>query len=232
MPASTCARTSDRTMQPTARQLGQLKVAVFLLALLPLGRLGLAAWQGDFGPNPVEFIQRWTGTWTINFLMLTLCITPLRGLTQWHWLPRLRRMLGLFTFFYGTLHFLAFIGFDHAFAVDAIARDVLKRPFVTVGFAAYALMLPLALTSNAFAIRRLGGRRWQELHRSIYLISILGVLHYFWLVKATALLWPIGYAIVLTFLLGWRLRERQRKAIPASRTAAAKPVQFFRQRPE
>lgn len=219
-------------MQPDLRRLGQIKLALFVLSLLPLGRLGLAAWQDDFGPNPVEFIQRWTGTWSINFLMLTLCITPLRGITQWHWLTRLRRMLGLFAFFYATLHFLAFIGFDHGFAIDAIARDVLKRPFVTVGFAAYVLMLPLAITSNAPAIRYLGGRRWQELHRSVYLIGILGVLHYFWLVKATALLWPIGYAIALAWLLGWRIHDRRRRAVPVGQASSTKPLRFFRQRPE
>lgn len=219
-------------MPPTARQLSLLKTVLFLLALLPLGRLALAAYTNDFGPNPVEFIQRWTGTWTINFLLLTLCVTPLRSLLQWPWLIRLRRMLGLFAFFYATLHFLAFIGFDHAFAVDAIARDVLKRPFVTVGFAAFVLMLPLALTSNAFAIRRLGGRRWQELHRSIYLIGILGVLHYFWLVKATALLWPLAYAVALGLLLGWRVRQYWRKAIPAVASPTAQPLRFFRQKPD
>jgi sulfoxide reductase heme-binding subunit YedZ len=219
-------------MQPSNRQLSLLKVILFFAALLPLGRLALAAWQDDFGANPVEFIQRWTGTWTINFLMLSLCITPLRAITQWHWLIRLRRMLGLFAIFYGTLHFLAFIGFDHDFMIDAIARDILKRPFVTVGFAALALMLPLALTSNAYAIRKLGGRRWQELHRSTYLISILAVLHYFWLAKATALLWPLAYAVALAALLGWRIKERRRKAIPVPKPVTAKPLRFFKERPE
>ena len=212
--------------------LARIKLAVFLLALLPLGRLLWAAWTGDFGPNPVEFVQRWTGSWTFNFLLLTLCITPLRVWTQWHWLLRLRRMLGLFTFFYATLHFLSFIGFDHAFALDAIARDIFKRPFVTVGFAAFVLLIPLAATSNQWAIRNLGGRRWQELHRSVYLIGILAAVHYFWLVKATALLWPLAYAVALAFLLGWRVRERRRKAIPVPRFENAKPLRFFRQKPE
>ena len=212
--------------------LARIKLAVFLLALLPLGRLLWAAWTGDFGPNPVEFVQRWTGSWTFNFLLLTLCITPLRVWTQWHWLLRLRRMLGLFTFFYATLHFLSFIGFDHSFAVDAIARDIFKRPFVTVGFAAFVLLIPLAVTSNQWAIRNLGGRRWQELHRSVYLIGILAAVHYFWLVKATALLWPLAYAVALAFLLGWRVRERRRKAIPVPRFENAKPLRFFRQKPE
>ena len=210
----------------------RLKLALFLLALLPLGRLLWAAWTGDFGPNPVEFVQRWTGTWTFNFLLLTLCITPLRVWTQWHWLLRLRRMLGLFTFFYATLHFLSFIGFDHSFDVDAIARDIFKRPFVTVGFAAFVLLIPLAATSNQWAIRKLGGRRWQELHRNVYLIGILAAVHYFWLVKATALLWPLAYSVALALLLGWRVRERRRKAIPVPRFENAKPLKFFKQKPE
>ena len=219
-------------MQETTPPVARLKLALFLLALLPLGRLLWAAWTGDFGPNPVEFVQRWTGTWTFNFLLLTLCITPLRVWTQWHWLLRLRRMLGLFTFFYATLHFLSFIGFDHSFDVDAIARDIFKRPFVTVGFAAFVLLIPLAATSNQWAIRKLGGRRWQELHRNVYLIGILAVVHYFWLVKATALLWPLAYSVALAFLLGWRVRERRRKAIPVPRFENAKPLKFFKRKPD
>jgi sulfoxide reductase heme-binding subunit YedZ len=219
-------------MQETTPPVARLKLALFLLALLPLGRLLWAAWTGDFGPNPVEFVQRWTGTWTFNFLLLTLCVTPLRVWTQWHWLLRLRRMLGLFTFFYATLHFLSFIGFDHSFDVDAIARDIVKRPFVTVGFAAFVLLIPLAATSNQWAIRKLGGRRWQELHRNVYLIGILGAVHYFWLVKATALLWPLAYSVALAFLLGWRVRERRRRAIPVPRFENAKPLKFFRQKPD
>ena len=220
------------TTQDAPPPVARLKLALFLLALLPLGRLLWAAWTGDFGPNPVEFVQRWTGTWTFNFLLLTLCITPLRVWTQWHWLLRLRRMLGLFTFFYATLHFLSFIGFDHSFDVDAIARDIFKRPFVTVGFAAFVLLIPLAATSNQWAIRKLGGRRWQDLHRNVYLIGILAAVHYFWLVKATALLWPLAYSVALAFLLGWRVRERRRKAIPVPRFENAKPLKFFRQKPD
>lgn len=209
-----------------------LKPLLFALSLLPVGRLLWAAHTGDFGANPVEFVERWTGTWTINFLVLTLCITPLRALTQWHWLLRLRRMLGLFTFFYASLHFLAFIGFDHDFTVNAIASDILKRPFVTVGFAAWAVMLPLALTSSNFAIRRLGGRRWQELHRAIYAIAILACLHYFWLVKATALLWPIGYALVVGLLLAWRVGQWRRKAVPAMPGPRIEPLRFHARRPD
>jgi len=220
------------SFQPDPRQLARFKFVLFLLCLLPAGRLLIAAVNNDFGPNPVEFVQRWTGTWTFNFLLLTLCVTPLRVIGQWPWLIRLRRMLGLFSFFYACLHLLAFIGFDHDFAIDAIARDVFKRPFVTVGFAAFIIMLALALTSSNRVIRWLGGKRWQELHRSIYLIGILGCIHYFWLVKATALLWPLAYSAMLALLLGWRIRERLRKAMPVPKIQAAKPLRFFKQKPD
>ena len=219
-------------MQPDQRQLALIKATLFLLCLLPLGRLLWAAYSGDFGPNPVEFVQRWTGSWTFNLLLLTLCVSPLRALTQQHWLLRLRRMLGLFTFFYAVLHLLAFIGFDHDFAVDAIARDIFKRPFVSAGFAAFLLLIPLAATSNQWAMRKLGGRKWQELHRSIYLIGILACVHYFWLIKVTALLWPLAYAVALAILLGWRIRERRRKAIPVPKFQNTKPLRFFKQKPD
>lgn len=220
------------SFNPDARQLGLIKIAVFILCLLPLGRLLWAAYSDDFGPNPVEFVQRWTGSWTFNLLLITLCITPLRTITQWHWLLRLRRMLGLFCFFYACLHFLSFIGFDHAFVVEDIAKDIYKRPFVSVGFAAFILLIPLAATSSNWAIRKLGGRKWQEVHRSIYLIGILATIHYFWLVKATALLWPLAYSVVLAILLGWRIRERRRKAIPVPQFQSAKPLKFFKQKPD
>lgn len=215
--------------------LGPVKAVLFVLCLLPFARLGWAAATGDFGANPVEFVQRWTGTWTFNLLLVTLCVTPLRVISGVHWLGRLRRMLGLFTFFYAALHFLSFIGFDHAFDVDAIARDIFKRPFVTVGFLAFALLVPLAATSNQWAIRRLGGRRWQDLHRSVYLIAILAAVHYFWLAKATALMWPLAYSVVLALLLAWRVRERRRRASPMPpppRVGQPAPLKFFRQKPD
>ena len=213
----------------TDRQLAAVKAALFLAALLPAAHLAWDLAFAGLGPNPVEALQRRTGTWTFNFLLLTLAITPLRGITGLHWLIRLRRMLGLYTFFYGTLHFLTFIGFDHAFDVDAIARDVLKRPFTTVGFAAWAIMLPLALTSTNAAIRALGGKRWQALHRSVYAVGILAAIHYFWLVKATAILWPILYATLLALLLGWRARERIRRYGPwPSSLPKVQEIRFFR----
>lgn len=219
--------------QPDKRQLRRLKIILFLICLLPFGHLLWLGYSNDFGAaEPVEFVQRWTGTWTFNLLLLTLCVSPLRSITQLHWLLRLRRMLGLFTFFYAVLHFLSFIGFDHGFSIDKIARDVFKRPFVTAGFAAFLLLIPLAATSNQGAIRKLGGRKWQELHRNIYLASIIAAIHYLWLSKLETLLWPVAYAVALAILLGWRVQERRRKAIPVPPIQTAKPLKFFKQKPD
>lgn len=214
------------------RQIGQIKGVLFLLALVPAGLLLHALLFGDLGANPVETLSRQTGTWTLNFLWLTLLVSPLRAWTGLHWLLRLRRMLGLYCFFYACLHLACFVVLDHEGEVLAMARDVLKRPFVTVGFAAFCLLIPLAATSNAWAIRRLGGRRWQELHRNIYLISLLGLLHYFWLVKASALVYPLIYAVLLTVLLGWRVQERLRKATVVPPKPRAQPLTFYRQKPD
>lgn len=217
---------------PDNRQIFQVKAILFLICLLPFGRLLWAAYTNDFGAEPVEFVQRWTGIWTFNLLLLTLCVSPLRAITHWHWLLRLRRQFGLFTFFYATLHFLSFIGFDHGFSIDEIARDVFKRPFVMAGFAAFLVMIPLAATSNQWAIRKLGGRKWQELHRNIYLASILAAVHYLWLSKVAALLWPLSYTVALAILLGWRVQERRRKAILVPRSQTAKPLKFFKKKPD
>lgn len=225
--------TPNPIQPPQTPPLGLLKGGLFIACLLPLYPLlsGLFG-NGDLGANPVETIQRWTGTWALNCLLLTLCITPLRTWTKAHWLTRLRRMLGLFSFFYALLHFLAFIGFDHAFDLNDIAHDIAKRPFVSAGFAAFAILVPLAATSSQWAIRQLGGRRWQNLHRAVYPAAIIACLHYFWLVKASALIWPIMYGLATALLLGWRARERQRKAIPAKPMRVEKPLTFHRQRPE
>lgn len=217
---------------PTPRQLALFKASLFVVCLLPFFRLVWASCTDDLSSEPVEFVQRWTGIWTFNLLLLTLCVTPLRTITQWHWLLRFRRTLGLFCFFYATLHFLSFIGFDHEFSLDHIAQDVFKRPFVIVGFAAFLLLIPLAATSNQWAIRAMGGRKWQELHRNIYLISILACIHFFWLSKVSAMLWPLTYAIAVALLLGWRIRERRRKAIPVPQFPAAKPLKFFKKKPD
>lgn len=220
------------SLQTTAPQLAWLKVALFILCLLPTSRLAWLDWHGQGAEEAVELAQRWTGIWTFNLLLLTLCISPLRAFTEMHWLLRLRRMLGLFTFFYAVLHLLTFIGIDHDFVPEAIARDIFKRPYVSVGFAAFLLLIPLAATSGQWAVRRLGGRRWQELHRNIYLIAILASTHYLWLAKNEQWLWGLAYSLAVGLLIGWRVRERRRKAIPVARFQEAKPIRFFKQKPD
>ncbi len=214
------------------RQIVLLKCAVFAAALAPAVSLVWRAAHDGLGANPVETLTHATGDWTFNFLLATLAITPLRAITGQHWLIRLRRMLGLFAFFYGTLHFLTFAGFDHAFDPGEIMHDVAKRPFVTAGFVAFVLMIPLAATSFNAAVRWLGGRRWQELHRSVYAIGIIACVHYFWLVKITAIQWPLLYTAILAALLGWRARERMRKyqppGVPRAAPPAVQPIRFIR----
>ncbi len=187
----------------------RLKILVFLLAGFPLAWLVVLAINSQLGANPVEFITHFTGTWTLVGLMLTLTVTPLRQLTGYAHLLRIRRMLGLFTFFYASLHFITYIWLDQFFDLHAIIKDVYKRPFITVGFIAYLLLIPLAVTSSNAMIRRLSAKRWQSLHRLVYVIAILGVIHYWWLVKKD-IRQPLIYAGILTILLGWRVIRRQR----------------------
>jgi sulfoxide reductase heme-binding subunit YedZ len=200
------------------------KVPIFLLCLAPLGVLVWQALTANLGANPVEFIQHATGDWTLRFLVFTLSITPLRKLLKLPELIRFRRMLGLFAFFYACLHFLTYLGPDQSFDLAAIWRDVAKRPFITVGFTAFVLLVPLAITSTAGWIRRLGGRRWQMLHRAIYISAICGVIHYYWLVKS-AVLRPLTYAAIVAVLLLWRLGDwlirRGRTMAAAAKTQRA-----------
>jgi sulfoxide reductase heme-binding subunit YedZ len=196
------------------RQLQLLKIVVFVLAALPFLRLVFAVYREDLGANPLEFITRNTGDWTLYFLCMTLSLTPLRKLLQWHWLIRLRRMLGLYSFFYASLHFLTFLWFDHFFDLGDMWRDLVKRPFITVGFIAFVLLLPLAITSNNAMIKRLGGKQWQLLHRLVYVIVPLGVLHYFWMKAGkNLLLQPLLFAVLVSALLGMRLYWRFRPAV-------------------
>jgi sulfoxide reductase heme-binding subunit YedZ len=180
-----------------------LKVLVFLAALGPIAWLGWGAWSHALGANPIETITRETGTWTLRFLVLSLAVTPLRRITGWNDAIRFRRMLGLFAFFYGSLHLLTYLWLDQFFDWPAIVKDVYKRPFITAGAAGFLLMLPLALTSTAGMIRRLGGRAWRRLHRLAYLAATAGVVHYWWLVKAD-IRRPRMYAVLLAILLGYR----------------------------
>lgn len=188
------------------------KPAVFMVALVPFALLALRAINNDLGANPIETLNRTTGDWTIRFLMFVLAVTPLRKLTGWNALLRLRRMIGLFAFFYASVHFLTWIWIDQYFDLNGIVKDVIKRPFITLGFSCLLLLVPLAVTSTHGMVKRLGARNWQRLHRLVYVIAIGGVIHYWWLVKSD-IREPLMYAGILAVLLGlrlfWRWRERQ-----------------------
>jgi sulfoxide reductase heme-binding subunit YedZ len=184
----------------------RLRALLFVVALLPLVRLLWLAFHDALGANPVEFVIRSLGTWALVLLIVTLSVTPLRLATGWAWLVRLRRMFGLFAFFYAVLHFLAWLGIDQWFDLAAAWRDVAKRPYITVGFTALMLLSPLALTSTNGWVRRLGGRNWQRLHRLVYPIAVLAVLHFWWQKAAKNDIGePLFYAIVVALLLGSRL---------------------------
>jgi sulfoxide reductase heme-binding subunit YedZ len=185
-----------------------LKPVVFFACLIPFGQLALAAYQGELGVNPIEFITRFTGSWALIILIASLAVTPLRHLTGRNDLIKVRRTLGLFAFFYAALHFATYMVLDLYFDFPAILKDIAKRPYITVGFTAFVLMIPLALTSNAAMIRRLG-KRWQQLHRLAYASAILGVLHFYWLVKAD-IRRPAQYAAVLTLFLAYRIFIKKR----------------------
>ncbi len=180
------------------------KILIFLAALVPLERLAWKAFHEGLGANPVEVITHSTGDWTLILILTTLSITPLRKLTKQYWLIGVRRMIGLFAFFYGCLHFTTYLWLDKFFNVHEMIKDVYKRPFITAGFTAFVLLIPLALTSTQGWIRRLGGKNWQRLHRLIYITGIAAVVHYIWLVKAD-LRKPLQYAFVLGVLLLYRV---------------------------
>lgn len=185
----------------------RIKAALFVLCLVPLARLVVLGFTDGLGANPIEFITRSTGEWTLIALVVTLSVTPLRRLARIPSLLKLRRMLGLFAFFYASLHFTTYIWLDQFFDVGEIIKDIVKRPFITVGFAAFVLLIPLALTSNNAMIRRMGARNWQRLHRLVYAVAILAVVHYWWLVKKD-LTEPILYGTILAILLAYRLFVR------------------------
>jgi sulfoxide reductase heme-binding subunit YedZ len=196
------------------------KVIIFAAALLPVARLAWKALRHGLGANPIEVITHSTGDWTLIFVLITLSITPVRRLTRQYWLIGLRRMVGLFAFFYGSLHFTTYIWLDKFFNVHEMVKDIYKRPFITVGFSAFVLMIPLAATSTAWSMAWLGGKNWQRLHRLIYLTAILGVIHYIWLVKADKRK-PLEYGLVLALLLlyrvgAWLNNKRKRSSLAAS----------------
>jgi sulfoxide reductase heme-binding subunit YedZ len=194
---------------------------VLFACLVPLVLLAIDALTGKLGINPVETLQHSTGDWTLRFLVLSLCVTPLRKLLYLPELIRFRRPLGLYAFFYACLHFLTYLGPDQSFRLTGMWQDIAKRPYITVGFAAFVLLIPLAATSTAGSIRQLGGKRWTQLHRLVYAAVILGVLHYDWLVKSNKMR-PLAYGVIVFVLLRWRLADFARRRL--SPTPSAVPT--------
>ncbi|MEW5769153.1 MAG: protein-methionine-sulfoxide reductase heme-binding subunit MsrQ [Pseudomonadota bacterium] len=188
---------------PSAKQPRVIKTIVFALCLLPLGHLVHGVATDGLGANPIEAVTRGLGDWALRLLLVTLAVTPLRRLAGLDWLPRLRRMLGLFAFFYAALHVLSYVWLDQFFDWAFILKDIIKRPFITVGFLSFLLLIPLAATSTNAMMRRLG-RNWRRLHRAVYAIGVLAVLHFWWMVKAD-IREPALYAGILALLLGLRL---------------------------
>lgn len=194
-----------RLLKPDSKQFKIIKAGLFLLACVPFLRLIIFAYLDQLGANPLEAITRNTGDWTLYMLCITLSITPLRRLSGWNWLLAMRRMLGLFTFFYASLHFLAFYWFDHFFDVQAMLIDVLKRPFIAMGFATFLLLLPLAITSTNSMMRKLG-KRWKTLHQLIYLIILTGLVHFWWMRAGKQnFAQPLLISIIAVVLLGSRV---------------------------
>jgi sulfoxide reductase heme-binding subunit YedZ len=198
------------------------KLVLFINGMVPLALLGWDAYHNRIGANPIEFVTRTTGILTLVFLLLTLSITPLRKLTKIQWLIRFRRMLGLYAFFYGSLHFITYVWFDKFFHLKTIGEDILNRPFIAVGMTAFFLMVPLAITSTDKMIKRVGGKRWQSLHRLVYISAIGGVFHYWLLVKADTRI-PLRFAAVLAVLLGYRLFTKYQLSPPQRTTRTLTP---------
>ena len=202
--------------------LSHLRTLLFLLCLLPLANLVFDGFTGGLEAEPVKDITHRTGWWALTLLLLTLAVTPIRKLTGWNQVIKLRKTLGLFAFFYASIHLLIYFGLDQAFSFAYIGEDILERPYITVGFTAWVLLIPLAITSTKGWIRRLG-KRWQKLHRLVYLCAALGVLHFYWLVKADVRE-PLLFAGILAILLAFRLPFREKKRA-GRRVPAPEPLQ-------
>jgi methionine sulfoxide reductase heme-binding subunit len=205
-----------------AANVRRVKATLFVAGLYPLAFLLWLGFTGGLGADPVEFIRRSTGTWTLDFLVITLAVTPLRRATGWHWLARLRRMFGLYAFSYAVIHVVTYLWLDHLFDLAEIWRDIVKRPLIAAGFLSFVLMIPLAATSTDRMARRLGGRRWQQLHRAVYLVAIAGVIHFWWLVKLDYTR-PLIYSVIIGGLLAARvvpLFGQNGQALGAARDAA------------
>ena len=194
-----------------------IKALIFINSLVPLA---LLAWDGahkNLGANPLEYVTRTTGMLTLIFLMLSLVVTPLRKITGWNWLGMDRRVLGLYAFFYSSLHFMTYIWFDRFFNLKSVPGDVVQRPFIAVGFASFLIMIPLATTSTNKMVKRLGGKRWNRLHKTVYVAGALAALHYWMLVKSDTRL-PLTFAFVLAILLGYRIFAANRTTKTATRS--------------
>ena len=202
---------------PSKKQISGIKIFVFLFTLIPLARLIWLGFQDDLSANPIEFIERSTGFWTLFILLVTLTLTPIKLLTGRAWQVQLRRMLGLFMFFYVCLHIITYIWLDFAFNWVDITKDIVKHPRILVGFAAFVLAIPLAITSNNAMIKRMR-ERWKQLHQLVYVIAILGVVHFWWLVKKD-IREPLLYAVILAILLGIRIYYKK-----FVKTSTNKPV--------
>jgi sulfoxide reductase heme-binding subunit YedZ len=179
------------------------KFLIFANAVIPLGFLAFDGWQGRLGANPIEFFLRTTGVLTLIFLLTTLLVTPLRNLFGWNGLIKFRRMLGLFAFFYGCLHLITYSIFDKSLDVPGIVADVIQRPFIAVGMTAFLMLIPLAITSTNSMVKRLGGKNWARLHRLTYIAPILGVIH-FWMIVKSDIFYPAMFGLALVVLLGYR----------------------------
>jgi len=198
------------------------KLVLFVNAVVPLALLLTDVYRKQVGANPLEFVTRTTGILTLVFLLISLAVTPLRRITGLNWLTRFRRMLGLFAFFYGSLHLMTYVAFDRFFHLKTIPGDVAKRPFIAIGMAAFFLMVPLAITSTDKMVKRLGGKRWASLHRIVYLSGVLGVLHYYMLVKSDVRP-PLTFAFMLVLLLGFRLLAKYYAAQPGVSQSVVPP---------
>lgn len=195
------------------------KILIFINALVPLALLGLDALRGNLGANPIEFFLRTTGVLTLIFLLITLAITPLRKIFGWNNLIKFRRMLGLYAFFYGFLHLITYSIFDKSFNLSAIISDVWQRPFIAIGMLAFFLLIPLAVTSTNGMIKRLGGKNWARLHKLTYVIAVLGVIH-FWMIVKSDIFYPAAFGLILAALLGYRVLANQKTTVAKTKLAA------------
>lgn len=194
------------------------KILLSVNALIPLGYLGFDAWRGQLGANPIEFFLRTTGVLTLVFLLVTLLVTPLRRAFGWNGLIKYRRMLGLYAFFYGVIHLVTYSIFDKSLDLAAIVGDVWQRPFIAIGMLAFAMLVPLAVTSTNGMVKRLGGKNWLRLHRLTYVAAALGVIH-FWMIVKSDIFYPVAFGLVLALLLGYRLMPKETKSNVRKTTA-------------